>query len=52
LRIKGNDFKPWVFEDGTYDVKVTYPETNTHKMIYDLNTREQGSDHELIISME
>ncbi len=52
LRIKGNDFKPWVFEDGTYDVKVTYPETNTHKMIYDLNTREQGSDQELIISME
>ena len=33
LRIRGNRFKPWVFEKGTYRIEIGEPESDNWKTI-------------------
>lgn len=50
LRINGNEFRPWAFEEGLYNIKLGFPETETWKSVEKVLAGDQDSKEEIVIT--
>lgn len=49
VRIKGNEFTSKVFEDGSYSIKIGYPERNMHQIFRNIHSEKGANQSELIV---
>ena len=49
LRINGNRFRPKVFREGKYTIKVSYPDKNMEKVLKEVASAGKDSDEQIFI---